>query len=334
MKLPLSAKPILTIGDVNPDIVLPLKGSQIDPASVTENSDLLRAHISGGGTVANVASGLGRMLIPVAFCGKIGHDALGKLMMDEMRNDSVDISHVVIDPEAYTNMVFAVVHPNGERTIFVWPPSGAAHARLTHDDISFDYRQFSLIHSSSICLREDPSAESIVWFLQQIEDPTVVKSFDLNLRSEFFESDPLFSQYLEQTIQISDIIFGSAADEIMPLTGINDPEKAARSLAPGACVIARMGKDGALCIDGDSTTHIPAYYVPVVDTIGAGDAFNSGFLAALYRKKSPQIAAIWGNACAAISISKPNARSCPTYAEFKSFIESNHSPDEIEDILP
>jgi sugar/nucleoside kinase (ribokinase family) len=329
MRLPLPRKPVLTLGDVNPDIILPL-GSSVPPSSAP---DLQRARISGGGTVANVASGLSRLGIPTSFCGMTGDDAMGHLMEQLLEEDHVDTTHLFFTRKAFTNMVFAVVQPDGERTIFVWPPSGAAQSLLSAEDLDFDGSEYALIHFSSINLREEPSAGSILGFLEQHSTEESIFSFDMNLRMEFFAGDHMFQRQLERALEVSDIIFGSSTDEIEPLTGTNDPIKAAGALNPNACVISRLGKDGALCIDQQTVFHAPGYPVAVCDTIGAGDAFNSGFIAALYRGRSLQHATMWGNACAAMSITKAHARSCPTYEQLLAFAAAYHSPEQLQEIF-
>ncbi len=320
------SKSVLALGDVNPDIILPL-------ASDKQSAELLRAGVSGGGTVANVASGLGRLSIPVSFCGRTGNDAFGHYMASILEKDGVELSHLAYDDACFTNMVFGVIEPDGERTIFVWPPEGAAQSRLSRDDLAFDKSTYSHLHISTINLREEPSADAILWCVESVKDSSITTTFDLNLRMEFFKDNTHFRDNLERAIKSSDIILGSAYDEIIPLTGINDPERAARSLAEDTTVIARLGKDGVLCVDKHKTTFIPAYEVEVMDTIGAGDAFDSGFIAALYEGATPHMAINWGNACAAISITRQDARSCPTRAELFAFLRTYHKGESLKEIF-
>ncbi len=333
LQLPIQDTPILALGDVNPDIILPLEPTGDTFPLQHHDDDLLRAHISGGGTVANVASGLGRLGIPVSFCGKTGDDAMGRLMKQLLEDDHVDTSRLLFESDGFTNMVFAVIHDDGERTIFVWPPSGAAQSTIRQEDLTFDVSAYSLVHFSSINLHEDPSANSILCFLSLHRSPPLVISFDMNLRREFFKRDKAFSARLNRSLALSDIIFGSALEEIQPLTGISDPVRAAQALNPEACVIARLGDEGALCIFQGESYHVPPYPIKVVDTLGAGDAFDSGFIAALHKGKTLRQATSWGNACAAYSITCPNARSCPSYDALVTFVKRYHTTSEIEEIF-
>ncbi len=321
-----ASKGVLTLGDVNPDIILPL-------ASDRSAQELLRAGVSGGGTVANVASGLGRLGIPVSFCGKTGNDAFGHLMAKKLAEDGVDLTHLTYDDEYFTNMVLGVIEPDGERTIFVWPPEGAAQSRLLRTDLSFPKTDFSHLHISTINLREEPSADAILWCIESVKESEIITTFDLNLRMEFFKDDAHFEDNLKRALLASDIILGSAYDEIIPLTGIHDPEKAARALAEDKTVISRLGKDGVLCVDSKKTTFIPAFEVDVLDTIGAGDAFDSGFIAALYRGASPHKAINMGNACAAFSITQQDARSCPTHLELQTFLNERYEGDSWKELF-
>jgi sugar/nucleoside kinase (ribokinase family) len=77
-------------------------------------------------------------------------------------------------------------------------------------------------------------------------------------------------------------------------------------------VIARQGAKGALVVSPDDVFSSPAFEVEVVDTVGAGDAFNGGFIAACLAEKDLREAVRWGNAAAALKIEKRGARGLPS----------------------
>ncbi len=67
--------------------------------------------------------------------------------------------------------------------------------------------------------------------------------------------------------------------ELEALTGCADPAEGLRKLANGRTrVVAKLGKNGAMTLDGEKVVQVPAYPVETVDTTGAGDSFNAGFL--------------------------------------------------------
>lgn len=117
--------------------------------------------------------------------------------------------------------------------------------------------------------------------------------------------------------------------EAEALTGIAvktpaDAERAARALldAGVGTVIITLGENGALCHDGQVVTHVPAFNAgPVVETTGAGDAFNGGFATALANGATPLEAIRFGSATAAISVTRPGtAPAMPDLAEVQALL--------------
>ena len=82
-------------------------------------------------------------------------------------------------------------------------------------------------------------------------------------------------------------------------------------------VVARRGNKGALVATPNETFCSPALQTQVVDTLGAGDAFNGGFIAARLAKVDIREAARWGNAVAALKIGRVGARGLPSLGELK-----------------
>lgn len=110
----------------------------------------------------------------------------------------------------------------------------------------------------------------------------------------------------------------------LPVTTLAEAEAAALALrAAGAgAVILTLGEKGALYHDGEGSTLVPAFRAgPVVETTGAGDAFNGAFAAALARGRAPLEAVRFGSAAAALSVTGPGAAAAmPTLAEIEALL--------------
>ena len=110
----------------------------------------------------------------------------------------------------------------------------------------------------------------------------------------------------------------------LPVRTLPEAEAAARALrAAGAgAAIITLGDKGALYHDGSRTVHVPPYKAgPVVETTGAGDAFNGGFAAALAEGQDPLDAVRFGSATAGISVTRPGtAPSMPSRAEIDALL--------------
>jgi ribokinase len=112
----------------------------------------------------------------------------------------------------------------------------------------------------------------------------------------------------------------------LPVTSIAEAEVAARALralGAGAAIIT-LGEKGALYQDATRTVHVPPFYAgPVVETTGAGDAFNGGFAAALAEGQDPVEAVRFGSATAGISVTRAGtAPAMPARAEIEALLRS------------
>jgi sugar/nucleoside kinase (ribokinase family) len=157
--------------------------------------------------------------------------------------------------------------------------------------------------------------------MQRARADGIPVSFDLNLRLENWGWEAGFREVVAAAVEHADVVLGAASDEIGALAGIDDPVEAARALA-GAdrLVIARLGAGGAVACSTNEVTTVPGFEVAVVDTVGAGDAFDAGFIAARLRGEDVAGAVRWGNAVAGLTVSRPGARSSPTRSEVEALL--------------
>jgi len=304
---------VLVLGDANVDLVIPLddrsKGDALSRDSALE--------LHGGGTAANVAVGLARLEEQVAFIGTVGDDGYGHWVMSNFGDEGVNIEHTGIVRDVYTSMVLALIYPDGERGIFVWPDQGGAHTKLSPDSIESEIFETAVwLHTTGLCLREKPVRSAQLKAMELAQKAGLKVSLDLNLRLESWGMDSSLKKVFDQALGFSDVVFGSGLDEIVPYTGETSIQAGAETLSAGKkTVIARLGGEGALVVAPGERFTCPAYDVKVVDTLGAGDAFNGGFIAASLAGKELKEAARWGNAAAALKIGRSGARGLPTRQE-------------------
>ena len=108
------------------------------------------------------------------------------------------------------------------------------------------------------------------------------------------------------------MVFGSGLEELGVYTGLYDLEKAAFAIAgEDKQVIVRDGPNPVIAVDKGRLERYPVYPVKQLHTIGAGDAFNGGFIAASLQGKSFKEAIAWGNICAAYTVSHEEALAIP-----------------------
>jgi len=307
---------VVVIGDANVDLEIRLPP---DPGSgLHANPD---PRLFGGGSSANTAVALARLGIPCRFVGAVGDDGFGRFAVASLAEAGVDTTAVQTTPESPTVTVVVVTPPGRDRIVYVWPPSGGAHGALQSDAAVAAVADAEWLHVSGICLRVSPSREAMLAAMERAKAEGVPVSFDLNLRLENWGWDKGFREVVEEAVERSDVILGAGSGEIVPLAGIDDPVAAAKSLAgDGRLVIARLGADGAVASSAGGVVEIPGFEVSVVDTVGAGDAFNAGFIAAGLRGLDVADSLRWGNAVAALTITQPGARSTPTRDQAKALL--------------
>jgi sugar/nucleoside kinase (ribokinase family) len=217
---------VVVIGDANVDMVirLPSRSSQ------TPGQSGANPQLHGGGSAANAAVALARLGVGVSFVGTIGDDGYGRWILEDFKKEGVDSRGVSLVRDSFTPMVMALIEPNGERHIAVWPHEGGAHTQLRADSIGpSNFENAAWLHTT------------------------------LNLRLESWELDRRTRAVFDRAIALADVVFGNAEEEIMPLMGIDQVDQAALKLSGGKrAVIARQGKWGAvLAAEGETFRVMP-----------------------------------------------------------------------------
>jgi sugar/nucleoside kinase (ribokinase family) len=304
----------LVIGDACVDLTVPM------PDRRASEMDHRRPELHGGGTGANTAVALARLGVKTAFVGAFGDDAYGHFAREALEAEGVNTEYAPVLPSRFTTIVLALIHADGERVLFGWPRRGAAHGQLAPGHLQPDAIAGSAwLHTSGMTLTESPVRETVLRAMSLAKSAGIPVSFDLNLRGgvEAGRLPADFLAVIREAVTLADVVFGSAAEEIAQLEPAPSLEESARRLTAGRrTVIARLGAQGALAVTPDGMTQTAAAYpVAVVDTVGAGDAFNAGYIAASLLGAVPAMALLWGNAVAALKVSRPGARNVPYRAE-------------------
>lgn len=305
---------VVVIGDANVDLEIRLPSSH---NSIHANPDPV---MSGGGSAANTAAALARLGTSVRFVGTVGDDAAGRFAVGSLEQAGVDVASIRTVGHESTVMVIVVVRDDGERLIYVWPPRGGAHSELDTSMATGAVEGTSWLHVSGICLRVSPARDAMLAAMERARTAQVPVSLDLNLRLENWGWEDGFRRIISEAIERSDVVLGSAADEICAVARIGDPIEAATAIAGDErLIVARLSERGAIAVHHGVAVTSPGFQTEVVDTVGAGDAFNAGFIAARIAGASVSDAMTSGNAVAAFTIARPGARSTPTGAELSAF---------------
>ncbi len=307
---------VVVLGDANVDLEITLPVAEL--VGVHTNPDPV---LFGGGSAANTAAALAKLGVECGFVGTVGQDGHGAFAIDSLRSSGVDTSLMVQVAGEPTVQVIVVVQPDGDRLIYVWPPAGGAHRFLTKKQACSAIAGAEWVHVTGLCLRVSPAAESILAAMEAAGAAGIPVSLDLNLRLENWGWDDGFRSVVERAVEHAEFVMGAAFDEIIPFAGVEDPREAATILAgDNRTVIARRGAGGAFAAHEGTVTSSPGFHVDVVNTVGAGDAFNAGFIASRLRGASLETALQTGNAVAALTIGQPGARTSPDRLTLEAFL--------------
>ncbi|MBI5878555.1 MAG: sugar kinase [Chloroflexi bacterium] len=312
-------KPVLLVGDANADLIVQL------PPQPGNRGPVTPPELRLGGTVANTAVALSALGVPAQFAGALGDDGYGRFVSHALTTRGVDASRVVFTGEAFTTVVLVIVERTGERTLFGWPRRGGAHGRLPASALDAALvGSAAWLHSTGMCFTEPQTRETIIGAMTQARAAGVPVSLDLNLRIGFRDGqfEDGFLDALERAVAQSDYVLGSAVDEIAYLrTGADDVARARALAGERRTVISRRGAEGATAVSANDVWHASPPAVRVLNSVGAGDAFDAGFIAALVEGQSLSDALRWGNAAAALKISSAEGMP-PTRAELLALLAS------------
>lgn len=234
-----------------------------------------------GGAVFNTAIALGRLGAPSAFFSGVSNDMLGEILADTLTASKVDTRYLARSDRPTTVAFVKLV--NGQAT-YAFYDEATAGRMLSTDQLPTLPKDIDALFFGGISLVNDP-ASSTYEALQARECGTRVTMVDPNIRPGFIAGkEAEYRTRIERMIARADIVKLSDED-LHWLEGKGDLTALARGiLAKGPKVVfITEGANGARAVTATQDIFVAAQKVTVVDTVGAGDTFNAGVLAALHK---------------------------------------------------
>jgi fructokinase len=280
--------------------------------------------LQGGGTSANTAVALRKLGIPTDFMGTLGDDTYGRYLIDEFVSRGIGVDSLIVDPNLNTICVFAFIDKTGERYLWGWPRVKQAFKELDAGRINWNTVDAARwIHSSGMVLTYDTGARwNVIRIFKYAHERGIPTSFDLNLRADGGVLDGAFRDAILEIMEYCTYVLGSGAEEFSYLgSGDNWHDNAASLVRENRTIVVRMGKDGSVAMSSGGVWEAEGFPVEVVDTVGAGDVFNAGFIAALLAGKTLEESIIWGNGVAGFQVARKGAWSTPSFEELQDFFK-------------
>ena len=273
-----------------------------------------------GGSPMNVAVGLARLGERTAFAGRLSTDPFGAILRQHLDRSGVDLRHVVTAAERST---IALVRLAGSHATYEY--ALGADFQWSAEELAFLPGGSLAVHFGSLASWLPPGAAAVAAAVSRVRrNGSVLISYDPNVRPALQPDSVSAREQIEQSVSLAHLVRASL-DDVHWLYG---PEAdvdavACMWLGLGArLVVITMGADGATAwLSGQPPVSRPGFLTAVTDTVGAGDAFTSGLLDALSRRKllAPGSLAALGDAAtlagildeasriAAITCSRPGA---------------------------
>jgi sugar/nucleoside kinase (ribokinase family) len=281
---------VLVIGECNPDLVL--TGSDVAPVfgQVERLVEGMRLTIGSSGAI--FACGAARLGLRTAFAGLVGDDLFGRFMLTELREAGVDVGAAVVDPAVATGLT-VVLNRGTDRAILTYL---GAVAEMTAGHV--DERLLGSarhVHVTSYFMQRTLQPE-LPALLARAKAAGATVSLDTN-----WDPAEAWNSGVHSVIPLVDVLLPNEA-EVCALAGIDGVGRAARALAArGPVVAVKRGAMGGLLVAGDDVLTAPALAVEPVDTTGAGDSFDAGFLRGYLRGASLDEALRLACACGSLS---------------------------------
>jgi sugar/nucleoside kinase (ribokinase family) len=284
---------LVVLGDANPDLVL--SGGDVVPAFGQAEHLVDDAHLTVGGSGGILACGAARLGLNVAFCGVVGNDLFGRFMCDAFAERGIDTRGLLTDPERPTGLTVVISAPGDRAMLTHVGTVDALRVDQLDQGLLTDARH---VHVSSYFLQRR-LAPDLPDLFERLHEHGVTTSIDPN-----WDPGEEWDGGLLALLMRTNLFFPNTM-EATRVARISDLDEALQRLSARAeLVVVKNGERGATAAGNGEHVSEPGFAVRVLDTTGAGDSFDAGFLAAWLADEPLSRALAIANACGALSTRK------------------------------
>lgn len=300
-----------------------------------------------GGSSGNLASGLARLGTRSSMLTRVGDEQMGRFVREALQREGVDVSHVRTDPTRLTALVILGI---SDRNSFphIFFRENCADMGVCTDDFDASYIASSRALSiTGTHLSTDSTLAAVVQAIDfaKLNDTKVILDIDYRpvlwglttagSGDNRFIASKRVTERIQPLLESCDLLVGTE-EEIHIAGGSTDTLAALQTIRDrtDATIVLKRGSLGCSIFDAkiptsiDKGTSVKGVQVEVLNTLGAGDAFLSGFLHAWLGGSDWESCARYGNACGALVVSRHSCTpAMPTKVELEDFLErSDHVP--------
>lgn len=282
---------LLVVGEINPDLIL--LGSDVVPEFGQAEKLVQRARLTVGASSVIMACGAARLGLRVAFIGAVGDDVFGRFMLDALAARGVDTSACVISAKHGTGLT-VILSRGADRAMLTYT---GAMATLRADQVDRRMlRRSRHLHVGSYFLL-DALRPGLPALYAEAHALGLSTSLDTN-----WDPSGRWNGGLQQLLAECDLFMPNEAEACKIARRAELQESLAALAARVPTVAVKMGAEGGVVRQGSFTAYAPALPVQVVDTTGAGDSFDAGFLYGYLNGWPPERALRLACACGSLSV--------------------------------
>jgi len=257
---------VLVLGEINVDLIF--RAEEVMPVFGQELLVDDMALTMGSSSVI-FACGAARLGLKVGFVGVVGDDEFGQFMLREMAARDIDVAPVIVDPATKTGITVSL-STAADRALLTYAGSIAALTTGRVDRALFDRARH--VHIGAYFL-QDGLREGLPELLAEARSRGLTVSLDTG-----FDPRETWDGGLQETLAQVDVFMPNAV-EAPAIAGAATPDAALAALAEQIPVVAvKLGAEGAIARQSGETVRTVPPAVDVVDTTGAGDSFDAGFV--------------------------------------------------------
>jgi 5-dehydro-2-deoxygluconokinase len=279
-----------------------------------------------GGSSANMAVGLARLGARVGIVAALGTDSLSDFLVEFLKQEKVDTSRVQRAAGFLPSMCLTEVTPPDKfPQVFYRRDPADTRVDLSDEDLQYlaGARMF-ITNGTSLCA--SPSRESTYMALEKAKAAGRRVVLDVDYRSMSWRKPEEAGLAVRLALPWVDVLIGNDVELKLVAAAEKLEDAVERLRAKLPVLVSKLGDQGTRVYRGQEVVFRPPYKVEVVSTIGAGDGFASGFLYGLLREMSIEEALHYGNAAAAIVVSRLScSEAMPTLEEVEALIRAQRA---------
>ena len=274
------------------------------------------------GAESNVCIGLSKLNKKTCWISSLGKDEFGSYIRNQIRSEGVDVS-ANISETCPTGIMFKQFTSHRDNAVFYYRRNSAASS-LTMEDMPLDrIKDTRLLHLTGILPALSESCrETAMGLIEFANARHIPVSFDPNIRLKLWDISAAKAALLPMIKKVDLLLLGEEEADV--LFGAHDPDTLRKVQKENnyTMLALKRGAKGSAVFTPDRVEEVDSFPVNSVDNIGAGDAFNAGFLYGYLEECSPRQCGVLGNAMGAFAVMGPgDTETLPDAASLHNFIQ-------------